>query len=60
MAAITNRSPTVTVEYDCRGKRVTKTFDDAYAAKQFYIEKYKAGRNPKVTLPPDRCEIIGA
>lgn len=39
----------VTVEYDCRGQRKTKTFDNVYAAKSFYVSKMKDGRNPKIT-----------
>ncbi len=34
----------VTVQYDRRGKRVRKTFADAYAARRFYAAKFKAGR----------------
>ena len=37
MTAISNRTPPVTVEYDYRGQRVQKTFDDAFAAKRFYV-----------------------
>lgn len=49
MTAITNRLPAVTVEYDgAKGKRATKTFEDANKAKAFYAEKQKAGKNPKV------------
>jgi hypothetical protein len=38
----------VVIEYDSRGKRVTKTFSSAYAARRFWMEKDKAGKNPKV------------
>lgn len=38
----------VGVEYDAKGKRVTKVFADAYAARRFYGAKLKAGANPKV------------
>lgn len=38
----------VTVEYDCRGKRVRKTLPTAYAARQFYAAKHKAGKRPAV------------
>lgn len=38
----------VTIEYDARGKRVTKTLPNSYAARQFYAAKYRAGRNPAV------------
>ena len=48
MAAISNRFPPVSVEYDCRGKRVTKTFSDPYVARRFFIEKDKAGKHPVV------------
>lgn len=46
----------VTVAYDCRGTRTTKTFTDAYEARRFYVSKYRAGKNPKVvptTQPRD-------
>jgi hypothetical protein len=39
---------TVIVEYDCIRKRAQKTFTDPYKAKAFYVQKYKAGKNPKV------------
>lgn len=38
----------VSVTYDCRGKRATKTFDDSYAARRFYAAKLKEGKNPNV------------
>ena len=38
----------VTVEYDSRGKRVQRTLPTAYAARQFYAAKHRAGRNPRV------------
>ncbi len=38
----------VTIEYDARGKRVTRTFTDHYEARRFYAAKYKAGKRPKV------------
>lgn len=40
--------PGVGVEYDCRGERAVKHFDDPYQARRFYGQKLKAGRNPKV------------
>jgi hypothetical protein len=42
----------VAVEYTSRGKRVTKTFPDAYAAKRFYTAKHRAGANPRVVAVP--------
>jgi len=42
----------VTVEYTARGRRVTKTFADAYAARRFYAAKFKAGANPRVVKGP--------
>jgi hypothetical protein len=48
MTAISNRSPRVVVEYDARGQRKQKTFDDAYAARRFYIAKLKQGKHPQV------------
>jgi hypothetical protein len=39
----------VAVEYDDRHRgRARKLFADAFAARQFYAAKYKAGLNPKV------------
>lgn len=48
MVAISARTPSVCVEYDCRGKRSRKTFPDAHSAKRFYVAKYKSGHNPRV------------
>lgn len=45
---ISTRLPSVVVEYDCRGRRATKQFDDAYAARRFYTQKFKQGKNPVV------------
>lgn len=41
-------STPVTVEYDCRGRRQAKTFDDAYEARCFYAAKFRAGKRPRV------------
>lgn len=38
----------VAVEYTSRGKRVTKTFATARAAKAFYVAKARAGKCPRV------------
>jgi hypothetical protein len=38
----------VVIEYDCRGRRVTKSFADAHAARRFWIAKDKAEKNPKI------------
>jgi hypothetical protein len=46
--AISTRLPAVDVEYDARGKRTTKHFEDANEAKAFYVAKEKAGKNPRV------------
>ena len=48
MKPISTRSPSVTIEYDCNGKRATKFFDVAYKARVFYAMKYKLGKNPQV------------
>ena len=45
---ISTRSPSVLVEYDRRGERVAKRFEDGYAARRFYCSKLKQGLNPKV------------
>jgi hypothetical protein len=36
------------VEYDGRGGRRTKVFDDLFAARRFYAAKLKQGKNPRV------------
>lgn len=41
-------TPGCSVQYDKNGQRVTKAFADVYAARRFYVEKLKAGKNPKV------------
>lgn len=38
----------VVVEYDCRGKRATKTFASALAARHFYCLKHNTNKNPKL------------
>jgi hypothetical protein len=40
--------PAVIVAYDGRTGRVSKHFDDAYAARRFYAAKLAAGKNPEV------------
>jgi hypothetical protein len=45
---ISTRTPRVAVEYDCRGSRKQREFDDAFEARRFYTAKDKAGRNPVV------------
>lgn len=42
------RPPAVLVEYDAKGKRAAKRFDDAYAARAFYMAKQRAGKRPSV------------
>jgi hypothetical protein len=51
MPAISDRMPPVAVEFDRAGRRVTKPFDDPYAARQFYVQLDKAGRRPAVINP---------
>lgn len=46
--SILNPPEPVTVEYDCRGKRVAKTFPNAWEAKRFWIAKDQAGKRPQV------------
>ena len=48
MSSISGRLPSVTIEYDSRGKRVSKAFADAYAARRFYITKSREGKNPHI------------
>lgn len=38
----------IAVEYESKGKRVRKDFDDAYVARRFYSAKDKAGKRPRV------------
>jgi len=40
--------PSVIVEYDCRGRRKEKKFDNVYEARRFYVQKLRQGKNPKV------------
>lgn len=40
--------PPLIVEYDCRGKRESKTFTDVFESRRFYVAMFKAGRNPSV------------
>ena len=59
MATATTTKPPVSVEYDCRGKRATKEFEDANAAKRFYATKDQLGKNPKVLeteTPPKKAK----
>lgn len=46
--------PAFLIEYDRRGQRVRKEFDDYYVGRRFYIAKWNAGRNPKVVNPAKR------
>lgn len=48
MTAISNRLPKVPVVYDSRGRRATKTFDNAYVARRFYITKLNSGNHPTI------------
>jgi DNA invertase Pin-like site-specific DNA recombinase len=47
---------TVTVEYDCRGKRVRKESADAFEAKQLWIKKDGQGLNPKIIRPKQKTK----
>lgn len=38
----------VTIEYDSRGQRVTRTFPDAISARRFYAAKLRAGKAPRL------------
>jgi hypothetical protein len=51
MQAISGRMPPLAVEYDARGGRAAKRFDDPYAARRFYARLTKAGRRPAVKNP---------
>ena len=48
MAAISNRMPSVVVEYDYQGQRAEKKFSDAYEARRFYVKQDREGKNPKL------------
>lgn len=43
-----DKETNITVSYEKRGRREYKHFTDAYAARRFYVAKFKAGRAPKV------------
>lgn len=67
--AILNPGVSVSIEYDANanskasGERETREFDDAYAARRFYVNKDKAGRNPRVkagTLPTEDAPATNA
>lgn len=45
---LTAPDPKVIVSYDARGTRASKTFDNPYLARRFYLAKEKAGKNPSV------------
>ena len=45
---ISCRMPAVIIEYDCRGKRKQKRFEDAFEARRFWVAKDRDGKNPKV------------
>ena len=47
MAAIANDLQ-VTIEYDSRGKRVTKHFEDVFAGRRWFLAKDRDGKNPRV------------
>lgn len=42
----------VVIEYDAAGKRATKPFNNAYAARRFCVAKLRAGKNPLVKKGP--------
>lgn len=46
--SISGRMPSIAVEYDRYGSRVTKQFTNAFKARSFYATKLKEGKNPKV------------
>jgi len=47
-----DRKPVVVaVEYESRGKRVTKQFRSYHESKRFYVQKSNEGKNPKVVKP---------
>ena len=52
---ISTRSPAVVVEYACRGKRKQRRFENPFEARRFWIEKDRAGRNPRVKRETERC-----
>jgi len=45
---ISTRLPAVIVEYDSRDGRARKRFSSAHAARLFYVQKFKQGKNPAV------------
>lgn len=58
MFPMDRKTPAVIVEYDCRGKRVRKVFEDAYKGRQFYTAKYNAHKHPKVVVPGKKWKVV--
>lgn len=54
MTIISRRMPHVSVEYDARGARRVRDFDDAYAARRFYVAKFNKGKNPHIVNRKER------
>ena len=49
MGAISGRMPVVWIRYDAAdGRQLNRRFENAYLARSFYVEQFKAGRNPQV------------
>ena len=59
MASISNREPQCYVSYERDGKRYRKLFANSYKARQLYIAKLKAGKNPKVEKDVDGKGVVG-
>lgn len=38
------------IEYDCRGRRVVKHFDDCDAARRFFVAKDRQGKRPRLII----------
>ena len=51
---VSTRLPAVVVEYDVRGGRKQKRFENAYEARRFFVVKDRAGKNPKLTKETER------
>ncbi len=43
---ISTRQPPIVVEYDCRGERKQKFFNNPSEGRRFYVAKDRAGKNP--------------
>jgi hypothetical protein len=60
MASILDPAEPVTIDYDLRGKRASRTFPNGWSARRFYIQKFKTGKHPKVRKPTPPVDQQGS